>query len=161
MHAMARDLQRRHGFRRAPTPPDRLHLSLVGIGEDSEPPGRRWIEDVGAIVSRIRMRPFLIQMTTVLSFKRTRGGLWPVVLTGQDGVIGITMLCDAIAAALRAEGLDGRPASTPHVTLAWSGVFVPEQSIPPVSWTASEFVLIDSLKGAGRHQILGRWPLVG
>ncbi len=107
------------------------------------------------------MRPFLIQMATVLSFKRTRGGLWPVVLSGEDGVIGVAMLCDAIAAALRAEGLDGRPASTPHVTLAWSEVFVPEQRIEPVTWTGSEFVLIDSLKGVGRHQILGRWPLVG
>ncbi|HEY5413104.1 MAG TPA: hypothetical protein VIJ94_20520 [Caulobacteraceae bacterium] len=159
MHATARDLQSRHGFQRDPTPLDRLHLSLAGLGEVAEPPGCGWTRDIGDAISRVRMPPFLVQMNTVLSFRRGRHGLWPVVLTGEDGVIGAGMLGDAIGAALRREGVGCRLASTQHVTLAWSELFVPEQPIPPISWTAREFVLIDSLQGAGRHQLLGRWPL--
>ena len=159
LQAIARNLQSRHGFPRGLVPPDRLHLSLVGLGEAAEPPGSRWTRDIDALVSRVRMPPFRVQMNTVLSFRETADGSRPVVITGEDGVIGAVMLWDAIGAALRAAGLDCRLGSTPHVTLAWSDRAVPKQRIEPVTWTASEFVLIDSLRGAGLHKILARWPL--
>jgi 2'-5' RNA ligase len=37
--------------------------------------------------------------------------------------------------------------------------FVEKQPVDPIRWRAGEFVLIDSLQGHGRHEIVGRWPL--
>ena len=141
------------------TPVGRPHVSLVGLGDNSTPPPQRWIDRVAAAASRVRRPPFLIELNTITSFKRTRGGLWPIVLGGEDGVIGVSLLCDAILSALAAEGLGGRPARTPHLTVSWSDRPVQEQKIGPLRWVAHEFVLIDSLHGAGRHEVLGRWPL--
>jgi RNA 2',3'-cyclic 3'-phosphodiesterase len=38
---------------------------------------------------------------------------------------------------------------------------VPKTFVEPISWTAREFVLLDSVLGEGRHEILGRWTLNG
>ena len=35
----------------------------------------------------------------------------------------------------------------------------PLEHVEPVRWTAVEFVLIDSVFGAARHDVLERWPL--
>lgn len=51
-------------------------------------------------------------------------------------------------------------AFSPHVTLLyWAGQpFI--RPVAPIAWQAAEFVLIHSLVGATRHNVLGRWPLV-
>ena len=156
--AHQRRLRTDFGLHSAMTPFDRLHLSLVGLGDSTYAPGQRWIEEVGDILSDVRMPPFKIALNTLVSFhiaKRVR----PAVLAGEDGVIGVSMLRNAISAAFRAEGVGHGVAATPHVTLAWSEIVVPEHYVEPVTWTVREFVLIDSLQGAGRHEVLGRWPL--
>ena len=140
-------------------PVARPHLSLVGLGEDAEPPPQRWIDLVAAAASRVRRTPFLIELNTITRFNGPRPGLSPIVLRGEDGVIGVSLLCDAVLSALSGEGLGGQPAHTPHLTVSWSDRPVPEQRIPPLRWVAREFVLIDSPRGAGRHEVLGRWPL--
>jgi 2'-5' RNA ligase len=48
---------------------------------------------------------------------------------------------------------------TPHMTLMYPAQFVEKQPVDPIRWRAGEFVLIDSLQGHGRHEIVGRWPL--
>jgi 2'-5' RNA ligase len=49
---------------------------------------------------------------------------------------------------------------SPHLTLLyWAGQpFI--RPVAPIEWQAEEFVLIHSLVGATRHNVLGRWPLV-
>lgn len=156
--AHQRRLRTEFGVRGPMTPFDRLHLSLVGLGDSIHAPGRRWIEEVGDILSNVRMSPFKIAFNTLVTFhiaKRVR----PAVLTGEDGVIGVSMLRNAISAAFRAEGVGHGAAATPHVTLAWSEIVVPEHYVAPVTWTVREFVLIDSFRGAGQHEVLGRWSL--
>ena len=136
------------------TPNPRLHVSLVGLGGDADPPSQRWIDRVVAAASRVRMPAFVIELNTLSTF-----GAGAVVLRGEDGVIGIHMLCDAICAALAAEGLAGKPAAEPHLTVAWSRRFIHERRVAPVRWTARQLVLIDSHQGAGRHEVMGTWPL--
>lgn len=143
---------------RALTPAGRLHVSLFGLTEQPGAPRPARIDQIAGVLSRVRMGAFRIAFNTVCSFRGKRSSR-AVVLTGDDGVIGVSMLGDAIEAAFRAAGFGGWRASTPHLTLAWSDVTVPETPTLPVTWTAREFVLIDSIQGAGRHQVLGRWGL--
>ena len=53
----------------------------------------------------------------------------------------------------------------PHCPAAWvtlALVFVAcDEGFGPVSWVANEFVLVDSLIGQGRYEVLARWPLRG
>jgi 2'-5' RNA ligase len=136
------------------TPSPRPHVSLVGLGGDPGPPSRPWIDRVSAAASRVRAPAFLIELNTLSTF-----GAGAVVLRGEDGVIGIHLLCEVICAALAGEGLGGKPAAEPHLTIAWSRRLVPERRVAPVRWTARQLVLIDSHQGAGRHEVLATWPL--
>jgi 2'-5' RNA ligase len=38
---------------------------------------------------------------------------------------------------------------------------VARRAIEPITWTVNEFVLVRSLVGQGRHEVLARWPLHG
>lgn len=49
----------------------------------------------------------------------------------------------------------------PHVTLWWEEERHDVQPTAPISWTARELVLIDSIQGEGEHNYLARWPLGG
>ncbi len=138
---------------------DRIHLSLAGFGEFAPGPDHRWTQRIARILKGVRMRPFRIALNTLVSFRSSKPTR-PVVMTGEDGVVGVSMLLGALGRELRANGVGHGVASTPHVTLGWSDVVVPEQHVEPVTWKVREFVLIDSILGAGRHEILGRFPLM-
>jgi 2'-5' RNA ligase len=50
---------------------------------------------------------------------------------------------------------------TPHMTLLYDPRYLAAREVTPVEWTAREFVLIHSLIGKARYEVLGRWPLNG
>ncbi len=72
-------------------------------------------------------------------------------------------LYSAIHQALADALIVGRrePIIKPHVTMLRDRRATPTEFITPVRWWVREFVLIDSLYGESRHEILGRWPLIG
>jgi 2'-5' RNA ligase len=80
------------------------------------------------------------------------------VLVGDEGTIGLERLHDALA---EAQGRKPDPGFTPHVSLIWSPDFLAERVVEPFSWMVDEFVLIHSIHGQGRHEVLGRWSLRG
>lgn len=143
------------------TPAGRMHVTLVGLPHGDAPPAEAWLAKVVSAGGRVRHPPFLIELTILGSFGRPGGDEQAVVLRGEDGVIGIHQLCEAILRQLKAEGLRGRPSGTPHLTVAHSRRFLPDQPVDPVRWTARELLLIHSFQGEGRHEILARWPLAG
>jgi 2'-5' RNA ligase len=73
------------------------------------------------------------------------------------------MLHEKIHAPLAATGLAPRiePNIEPHLTLLRDEAQAPLSFVDPVKWTVGEFVLLDSVRGEGRHEVLGRWPLIG
>ena len=148
-------LARGSGF----TPVGRMHVTLVGLRHGDAPPPDPWLAKVMAAGGRVRHPPFLIELTILGSFGRPGGDQQAAVLQGEDGVIGIHQLCEAILGELKVEGLGGRPSATPHLTVARSRRFLPARPVDSVRWTARELLLIHSLQGAGRHEILARWPL--
>jgi 2'-5' RNA ligase len=161
IHRLAQRERRRHGMTGWPTPPERLHTSLNGLGAHRERPERliaRAVEACGPISAR----PFVISFNRLGSWGRG-GGQRPFVLWGDEGVAGAYALHDAIHRVLAAAGLV-HPVERdfePHLTLLRDRIGAPEEVIEPVSWRVGEFVLLDSVHGEGRHEVLGRWALAG
>ena len=66
-----------------------------------------------------------------------------------------------LANSVRGAGLKTRAGwrFSPHVTLLYRHGASLREWTDALSWTATEFVLIHSLVGLTRHEILARWPL--
>jgi len=81
------------------------------------------------------------------------------VLTGGDGVVGLTGFYKNLAGALlKTSGLRNTTSYTPHVTMLYDDLAVKPQSVAPVEWTVREFVLLHSHMGQSRpYNILARW----
>jgi RNA 2',3'-cyclic 3'-phosphodiesterase len=142
------------------TPPDLFHLSLNNLGAYAAVP-RDLIDFACEVASTIRAPSFVLALNCVMSFG---GGSVerPLVLGGDDGVIGADMLYERIYAALVARGLRVRQtAFTPHLTLSWKDAPRPKRFIDPIAWRVSELRLVDGVHGERRHDILGCWSLAG
>ena len=144
-----------------PVAPERLHVSLFHVGDFKRPPTPVF-DKVIAALSVVDTRPFVVEFN--------RLGTWPagdpprpVVLWGDEGVIGVTGLYSAIFRAMRRIDMAPRrePEMTPHMTLVYDKAEVPETFIEPVSWMVEEFVLIHAVHGEGRFEVVGRVPLNG
>jgi 2'-5' RNA ligase len=87
----------------------------------------------------------------------------PLVLLGDDGLVGVRALQQALDLAMAQIGLGHgvREHYTPHLTLLYDGCHVAARPIEPITWTAREFVLVRSLIGQSRHEVLARLPLRG
>ena len=143
------------------TPPERLHVSLNSLGAHGEPPQRLIAPAVEACGS-IPVRPFVVSFNRLGSWGRGDGQR-PFVLRGDEGMAGVYALHDAIHRVLAQAGLV-RPRQRdfePHLTLLRDRIEAPEEFIEPVSWRVQEFVLLDSIHGEGRHEVLGCWALAG
>ncbi len=140
------------------TPASRLHLSLNFVGTFRGPPTRSVMEKAASLAAKVAMRPFAVTLNQVESWK---GELHPLVLLGDEGVIGVQLLHAAIHKALVAGTMAPRrePELWPHVSLLWDKAQPPREFVEPITWMAREFVLLDSPYGEGRHEVLGRWPL--
>lgn len=158
---LARELRGRHGLVGRPVPPERLHISLNGLGAFPAPCVRT-VERALQAVREVNMRPFRIALDRAESWGRGSGKR-PLVLTGDEGVEGVSILHGRIHAALADTGLVGRRERpiVPHMTLLRDPQAIPSRCIRPLVWTAGAFALVYSLKDEGRHQVLGRIPLSG
>jgi 2'-5' RNA ligase len=47
----------------------------------------------------------------------------------------------------------------PHLSLAYGAAPEREIATPPIGWLIDELLLIRSIHGEGRHELLHRWPL--
>ncbi|HUD89286.1 MAG TPA: 2'-5' RNA ligase family protein [Xanthobacteraceae bacterium] len=158
---VARDLRCRHRLKGQPLLTTRFHSSLYGFDRcaSASLAVRAKAREAAALVTA---PPFRVSFNCAKGFSG-REGNHPLVLTGDDGVVGLTMLYASLCTALRAVGF--RPvassAFTPHVTLLYDARRINEQEIKPIDWTVREFVLVLSLEGRTKHIPLGRWQLRG
>jgi RNA 2',3'-cyclic 3'-phosphodiesterase len=87
-----------------------------------------------------------------------------LVLCGEGGRKPLTRLHVQLGVGMHNAGLRHNISRdfTPHMTLLYDRKAVPPTSLDtPVSWTASEFLLIHSVLGKTEHRIIDRWPLLG
>jgi len=144
-----------------PVAPGRLHVSLKKLGDFKRPPAPM-IPKAMEAVAAIRARPFVVEFNRLGTWTRADPPR-PVVLWGDEGVIGVEDLYATLHKALaRADMAPRRPPEfAPHMTLVYDHAEVRETFVEPVRWTVDEFVLIHAVHGEGRHEVVGRVPLNG
>lgn len=159
--SLAQQLREEHGLRGKPLKTERFHVTLHHLGDYAGLP-QDLVEVACAAAAGIAAAPFDVTFERAASFS-TAPRNRPFVLRGGDGVASLIAFQQTLGDALKKTVLGrwAKPAYTPHVTLLYDDRSVPEQPVPAVSWTASEFVLIHSLIGQTLHVPLARWPLRG
>jgi RNA 2',3'-cyclic 3'-phosphodiesterase len=152
---LQRDLRDNFGLTSPTIPSERLHVSVFGFGAFLARPDML-IERAAHAAASVRLAPFDIVLDQVCSFGRASNA--PLVLSGE-GVAGVVALAQELAAAVT-QGRRAPPAAfVPHLTLLYDAQRAPKTPISPIRWRVSDFVLIDSLRGKGRYDLLGRWRL--
>jgi 2'-5' RNA ligase len=138
-----------------------LHITLLGLGAyDAFPP--ETIERVKRAASAVRLPHFRVGLDRMMSFESRKAH--PLVLSGEDGVLGLGALHAALGTALAGEGfkLTGLSDYKPHATLLYDRKPVAETLLDePFGWIVKNFVLIHSHYGESRYDQLGNWPLLG
>jgi 2'-5' RNA ligase len=142
-----------------PLLPARFHCSLYGFGHLDVAP-QTVVAKAREAASMVAASPFRVSFNCAMSFS-SRSGYRPLVLVGDDGVVGLLRLHSSLCGAMREVGLRPRTYSnfTPHLTLLYDVCHIGEQPIKPIGWTVSEFVLVLSLIGRTKHIPLQRWQL--
>ncbi|HLZ65856.1 MAG TPA: 2'-5' RNA ligase family protein [Aliidongia sp.] len=148
-----------HGLSGPLRPAGVLHVSLVPLGPYHSLPDEI-IELAKHAASTVRFPEFTVAFNHTLGFQGNENG-YPFVLGGDDGVVGLLALHEALGAALGQVGLEiGRHRITPHMTLLYDRRSIGMTMLDePLTWTAREFVLVRSWHGQGRYERLGAWPL--
>ena len=157
--ALGQQLRCQHGLKGKVLASERLHVSLHHVGDyvglpDAVTAAAR------EVAASVRLPAFTVAFNSVSSF-RGRPDNQPLVLRGDDGVIGLTMLQQALGAAIEKAGL-GRSAThyMPHVTLMYGDRFVADQPLDmEVGWAVHEWVLVHSLLGRSCYRPMGRFRL--
>jgi 2'-5' RNA ligase len=152
------ELRTKHRLRGKPIATERLHVTLHHVGDFAGLP-EGIVAKTCAVASAVPMWPFTVEFNGALSF-RGRPGNWPLVLQGDDGVFGLLVLQQRVAKAMEIAGLGrANPHYMPHMTLLYGDRVVAEESVRPIGWAVREFVLVHSLLGRSRYNVLARFPL--
>ena len=150
---------------RGPSKPmdlDRLHITLVPLGSYEQyipPEVLRLARKAGALMDEV---PFRVCFDTLQS-RGPQHELGTVELAGHgQGIRPLYRLRRQLVDALRrtgwpAEGI--RQSYYPHITVDYRHEAVGVRRIKPLTWDVTEFELVDSHYGQGRHEVLARWPL--
>jgi len=159
LFALAVSLRQDHQLKGAPSPAERLHISLRGLyvpRHRVDAAAKRLID-----AARLDMPAIDIALDRAMSFNSGSGDR-PLVVTGiGEELLYLQARTDwAMSDVGFANGTIGR-AFKPHITLLHDRHAVPETVIEPIAWTIREVVLQHSLWGLGQHRILARWRLRG
>jgi 2'-5' RNA ligase len=158
--ALSRQLKADLGLKGKLIPVERLHVTLNFFGDHVGLP-QGLLQALSDAAGELRFEPFDLVFDRVMSFKAGAGRKPPFVLRGGDEGLAPVMhfrraIDDVLARRGLARSFDLR--FTPHVTLMYGHKMVTEQAVAPITWRVSEFVLVDSLIGQGKHIVMGRWP---
>ena len=142
-----------------PMPRERFHVSLNHVASAPTLPTDS-VDRALRAASGVSIAPFVIAFNRLGSWGGKAADR-AVVLWGDEGVDGALRLHSALHSSLRAAGVarGAEPVFEPHLTLLRKARDVAQEFILPVRWWVREFVLLDSVHGEGRHEVLGRWTL--
>ena len=134
--------------------PDRLHVTLAITPDFDEP-------DLDLTTALLRAGAAVAAAPFDLTLDRLSGGQRTVALRPEHSLSPLRALQAGIARAMAEQGAAMRPdwRFNPHLTLVYRDGDNVSQAIEGFSWAVQEFVLIESLVGLTRHEVLGRWPL--
>lgn len=156
----ARDrLRAEQGLLGQPLKTEDLHITLHHLGDFVRFP-QELADKAIAAAATVNAPAFEITLDQAMSFTRRTAKSQPcVLLAGGDGLGALKAFHGELSVALKAAGLYRYASFTPHLTLLYDAIAVEKQAVEPISWMASEFVLVNSLLGKTEQVVLGRWPL--
>jgi RNA 2',3'-cyclic 3'-phosphodiesterase len=149
----------KHGLRGNPLAETRFHLSLhqlAPFGQLME----NFVRNVGIAVDGVvgAVPPFEITFDRVCRFS----GSGAFVLWNPGGNGTLLQFRDTLGVALRSCGVPcDQSKFQPHVTLLYDDQAVVEEVVEPVSWVVNEVVLVRSIFGKTKYELLERWKLRG
>lgn len=136
-----------------------LHVTITCVGEY-----KQLREDIVFAARQAgataESAPIAIDFDHIMSFRHSQA----LILYGKGGLAALTRLHVQLGVGMHNLGLPHNISRDfmPHMTLLYDRKIVPTAALNrPVSWTASEFLLIESLLGETEHRIVDRWPLLG
>ncbi len=152
-------LQRQlHGLQGRALRDEHLHITLQHLLDHERLPDD-WIARIHHAVERTSRTPLDLVFDRVMSFARAHDNR-PFVLLARRGLHALLHFQRELGASMKAVGfLQNDRSFTPHVTLLYDRLVVPELPVSPLSWQATELVLIHSLLGRTEHRVLARWSL--
>lgn len=139
---------------------ERYHTSVLHLSD------RKRLRSTDAFAADLaaraaRLPRFEVVYTHLGSFpgapKKDRPPEHPLVLLAEDGPV--LDLHAALGSELRKYGFRVPETFRPHLTLSYNRQFLPTRAIDPITFVASEFVLVHSRLWLKEHRILQRWPL--
>jgi len=136
-------------------PVDTLHVTLALVARTTGQVPWALLDSVRRAARSVHMRAFDVGLDRLEYWRPGDRGL--LALTGGEGVAGVEMLHEALMIALDRS----RGTYTPHMSLIWGARETAARRAPLLRWRASNFVLVRSAHGQSRHEIIGRFPLVG
>lgn len=163
---MARTVTAAHDARGLPPRlrPSRIfHITLhyFGYFEGGEP-DERFVEAASRAAAELVRPAFDLGFDTFASWGDENARHHPFVLTGGQCLEAVRELRDALVTRLVAHGFaTPERAYEPHLTLRYDRHPAPAWVIDLPGWVASDFVLVKSVQGQTRHDVLRRWPLQG
>lgn len=139
--------------------PERFHITLLHLGDFSGLPDGL-VRTAREAAATAVTPSFNVVFDRAQSFAKKAGNL-PFVLSGGEALNQLQAFHRCLDLALRRRGVVCRDAArfTPHVTLLYDPTNISAVSIEPICWIVNEFLLIHSLLGETRYNVLGRWPL--
>jgi 2'-5' RNA ligase len=152
------ELRAKHRLRGKAIATERLHVTLHHVGDFAGLP-EGIVAKTCTVASAVSMWPFTVEFNGALSFRGRPGNL-PLVLQGDEGVFGLLVLQHRLGRMMENAGL-GRANQhyAPHLTLLYGDRFVADEPVKPIRWAVQEFVLVHSLLGRSRYNVLARFPL--
>ena len=140
-------------------PQRQLHVTLHHVGDYAGLPAGE-VGRAQAAGDSLRHASVAIRFDKAGSFVRRHRTL-PLVLRGGGQVIPLIAFQHALGEAMARQGFRHLAMShyTPHMTLLYDPRYVAAREVTAVEWTAREFVLIRSLIGKAKYEVLGRWEL--
>ncbi|HET7160807.1 MAG TPA: RNA 2',3'-cyclic phosphodiesterase [Burkholderiales bacterium] len=135
-------------------PLQKIHLTVVFVGAVE----RSRIANVQSCAAALAIEPFELELSTLGYWRHNR-----IVWAGATSCPrALAALVAALSHELAGLGIhsEDRP-YVPHVTLVRNARCPPrELHMDPLQWRARELVLVESVTGASRYEVLARWPLV-
>lgn len=156
------DLAARHGLHGYRIKPQNLHVSLHALGEgDTLSESRLTAARQAAASAAADTAPFEVVFDQGKTFATQSPRKKPFVLCETAKLEPLHAFHRAFGITLRNQeaGHNIRSRFSPHLTLFWDHACIEAHPVPPIKWTATEVVLIQSRVGRAEHIIVGRWAL--